>query len=77
MEVSQRVTEKVLSAVFAALNKHGVLLEGALLKPNMVTYGSEHPLRKENNIVEEAIRTVRALSRTVPPALAGISVLMG
>jgi hypothetical protein len=42
----------------------------------MVTYGSEHPLRKENNIVEEAIRTVRALSRTVPPALAGISVIM-
>lgn len=40
----------------------------------MVTYGSEHPKKKENNILEEAVRTVRALSRTVPPALAGITV---
>jgi fructose-bisphosphate aldolase class I len=74
VEDSQRITEKVLNAVFHALFKHKVLLEGCLLKPNMVTYGSEHPKRKENNIVEEAIRTVRALSRTVPPALAGITV---
>lgn len=77
MEDSQRITEKVLNAVFHALFKHKVLLEGCLLKPNMVTYGSEHPKRKENNIVEEAIRTVRALSRTVPPALAGITFLSG
>jgi hypothetical protein len=41
----------------------------------MVTYGSEHPNKKNNNIVEEAVRTVRALSRTVPPALTGITVL--
>lgn len=40
----------------------------------MVTYGSEHPKKKENNSVEEAVRTVRALSRTVPPALTGITV---
>jgi len=39
------VTEKVLAAVFKALNDKGVLLEGALLKPNMVTYGQEHPKR--------------------------------
>ena len=43
----------------------------------MVTYGSEHPKKKENNIVEEAVRTVRALSRTVPPALAGVTVNFG
>jgi len=67
----------VLNAVFNALFKHKVLLEGCLLKPNMVTYGSEHPKKKENNIVEEAIRTVRALSRTVPPALAGVTFLSG
>lgn len=71
---SQRVTEKVLSAVFKALADHKVLLEGCLLKPNMVTYGSLHENKKQNNIVEEAVRTVRALSRTVPPALTGITV---
>ena len=75
-EECQRITEKVLSAVFKALADHKVLLEGALLKPNMVTYGSEHPKKKENNIVEEAVRTVRALSRTVPPALTGITVIL-
>ena len=36
----QRVTERVLSAVFSALHKNNILLEGCLLKPNMVTYGS-------------------------------------
>jgi fructose-bisphosphate aldolase class I len=73
-EESQKITEKVLSAVFKALADHKILLEGCLLKPNMVTYGSEHPKKKENNILEEAVRTVRALSRTVPPALTGITV---
>ncbi len=76
VEDSQRITEKVLIAVFAALHKHKVLLEGCLLKPNMVTYGSEHPKRKENNSLEEAVRTVRALSRTVPPALVGVTVIL-
>lgn len=74
-EDCQKVTEKVLNAVFRELHLHKVLLEGCLLKPNMVTYGSEHPKKKENNSVEEAVRTVRALSRTVPPALPGITVL--
>jgi fructose-bisphosphate aldolase class I len=73
-EDCQRITENVLSAVFRELHNHKILLEGCLLKPNMVTYGSEHPKKKENNSVEEAVRTVRALSRTVPPALTGITV---
>ena len=46
------------------------------MKPNMVTFGSEHPNKKENNILEEAVRTVRALSRTVPPALVGVTVII-
>jgi fructose-bisphosphate aldolase class I len=65
----------VLTAVFLALQKNHVLLEGCLLKPNMVTYGSLHPNKKENNLQEEAHRTVRALSRTVPAALVGITVM--
>lgn len=36
-------TETVLAAVYKALNDHHVLLEGTLLKPNMVTPGSNSP----------------------------------
>jgi len=67
----------VLSAVFSALQKNHVMLEGCLLKPNMVTYGSLHPHRANNNCIEEEVRTVRALSRTVPGALPGITFLSG
>ena len=35
------VTETVLAAVYKALNDHHVILEGTLLKPNMVTPGSD------------------------------------
>lgn len=43
----------------------------------MITYGSTHPRKKENNIQEQAVRTVRALSRSVPPALVGVTFLSG
>ena len=33
------VTERVLAAVYKALSDHKVLLEGTLLKPNMVLAG--------------------------------------
>ncbi len=37
IEACGRVTEAVLSALYAALNLHHVYLEGTVLKPNMVT----------------------------------------
>ena len=37
------VTEKVLAAVYKALNDHHVLLKGTLLKLNMMTPGSDSP----------------------------------
>ena len=57
------VTERVLAACYKALNDHHVLLEGTLLKPNMVTPGSEAPKVTPEVIAEH---TVRALQRTVP-----------
>lgn len=68
-------TERVLSAVFKALNDHHILLEGALLKPNMVVPGSDHP--KKATPAEVAFYTVRTLQRTVPPALVGVTFLSG
>ncbi|CDJ65822.1 fructose-1,6-bisphosphate aldolase, putative [Eimeria necatrix] len=70
-----QVTERVLAAVFKQLNDQGVLLEGALLKPNMVTPGSECPSKAKPE--EIAFYTVRALARTVPPALPGVTFLSG
>jgi len=68
------VTEKVLSAQFAALQLHSIYLEGCLLKPNMVKGGIQGP-RADHETV--AALTVQTLLRTVPPALAGIFFLSG
>jgi len=68
-------TERVLSAVFKALNDHHILLEGCLLKPNMVVPGSDHPTKATP--AEVAFYTVRTLQRTVPPALVGVTFLSG
>ena len=43
----------------------------------MVTYGSTNEKKKQDNLREESIRTVRALSRSVPSALVGITFLSG
>ncbi|XP_073150822.1 fructose-bisphosphate aldolase 5, cytosolic [Henckelia pumila] len=68
------VTETVLAAVYKALNEQHVLLEGTLLKPNMVTPGSDSPKVTPEVIAEY---TVAALRRTVPPAVPGIVFLSG
>ncbi|KAF3453261.1 hypothetical protein FNV43_RR03701 [Rhamnella rubrinervis] len=68
------VTETVLAAVYKALNEHHVLLEGTLLKPNMVTPGSDSPKVTPEVIAEF---TVTALRRTVPAAVPGIVFLSG
>ena len=65
---------QVLAATFKALADHHVLLEGCLLKPNMVTPGSENPNWSTEEI---AYMTVRTLQRTVPPALVGVMFLSG
>ncbi|CDJ43237.1 Fructose-bisphosphate aldolase, related [Eimeria tenella] len=72
--VCAAVTQQVLAAVFAQLQQHKVLLEGALLKPNMVTPGAQGPPATPEEI---AFYTVRTLSRTVPPALPGVMFLSG
>lgn len=69
-----QVTESVLAACYKALNDHHVLLEGTLLKPNMVTPGSDAKKVAPEVIAEY---TVRALQRTVPPAVPAIVFLSG
>ena len=67
-------TEAVLAAVYRALSDHHVLLEGTLLKPNMVTPGAE---AEPASPADVALATVRALSRTVPAAVPGVVFLSG
>lgn len=50
-------------------------MEGLLLKPNMITPGASCP--KRSNPQEIAWYTVRTLSRTVVPAIPGITFLSG
>ncbi|XP_032942496.1 fructose-bisphosphate aldolase B [Catharus ustulatus] len=71
----QYVTEKVLAAVYKALNDHHVYLEGTLLKPNMVTAG--HSCTKKYTPQDVAVATVTTLLRTVPAAVPGICFLSG
>nr|ACO44685.1 fructose-bisphosphate aldolase [Hordeum vulgare] len=68
------VTEIVLAACYKALNDQHVLLEGTLLKPNMVTPGSDAKKVTPEVIAEY---TVRTLQRTVPAAVPAIVFLSG
>jgi len=69
-----KMTEKVLTAQFAALKLHNVYLEGAVLKPNMVKNGIKGPRADPETV---ATLTVQTLLRTVPPAMPGIFFLSG
>jgi fructose-bisphosphate aldolase class I len=75
LQQCSEVTENVLRAVFGALHERGVVLEGIILKPNMVLSGSTCPTQAP--IAEVARATVRCLLRTVPPAVPGVAFLSG
>ncbi len=72
---SGATTEAVLRVVFPALVEQGVLLEGIILKPNMVLAGSDWP--GETTAETVADETLSCLLRTVPAAVAGIAFLSG
>merc|ERR1712070_199327 len=74
IEVCAAVTEKVLIQQFASLKLHGVYLEGAVLKPNMVKNGIDGPKAPPPVVAQY---TIQALLRTVPPAMPGIFFLSG
>ena len=69
------ISEQVLNTVMNQLIKQGLLLEGLLFKPNMVTPGAD--CEKRASPEEVAFYTVRTLSRTITPAVPGITFLSG
>ncbi len=69
------VTAEVLRAVYAALARQHVTLDGTLLKPNMVLPGTHHDARVDDDEIAE--RTIAVLRDTVPAAVPGIVFLSG
>ena len=75
IERCEEVTSLVLQTVFSELFAARVLLEGMVLKPNMVISGKQAANRAVPRAVAEA--TLRVLKRHVPPAVPGIAFLSG
>jgi fructose-bisphosphate aldolase class I len=71
----EAATTRTLVAVFHELHLQGVLLEGMLLKPNMVLSGKDAPDQADPEQVAEA--TLRTFRRTVPAAVPGVVFLSG
>jgi fructose-bisphosphate aldolase, class I len=75
IERCEVVTSRVLETVFAELDAHRVLLEGMLLKPNMVIPGMK--CARQDSVKQVAEATIRCMIHCVPAAVPGIVFLSG
>ena len=75
MERCFGVTEEVLRTVFNQLYVQGVMVEGMILKPNMVLPGLSCPKQESDDDIADA--TVKCFLRAVPAAVQGITFLSG
>jgi fructose-bisphosphate aldolase class I len=69
------VTEWVLKEVYQELFYQRIVLEGTVLKPNMVIPGRK--AKKQASVDEVARETTKVLKRCVPAAVPGIAFLSG
>jgi fructose-bisphosphate aldolase class I len=75
LEHCASVTEAALHTVFCQLYRQRVVLEGMILKPNMVLPGKDCP--RQAGVDEVADATVSCLLRAVPGAILGVAFLAG
>ena len=75
LEICQYWTEKVIAACYYQLSQHNVLLEGTILKPNMVNAGTD--CKASTTTEQVALATVTALQRSVPSSVPAITFLSG
>jgi fructose-bisphosphate aldolase class I len=75
LEQCRKATEEALHQVFDQLYSQQVMLEGIILKPNMVLPGLTCPIQE--SVEEVADTTVKCLLRSVPAAVPGIAFLSG
>jgi fructose-bisphosphate aldolase class I len=75
LERCREATEETLRVVFEQLHTQRVMLEGMILKPNMVLAGLACP--RQESVDEVADATVNCFLRTVPAAVPAIAFLSG
>ena len=75
IDTCYQVTNKTLDCVFDVLKLHNVMLEGIVLKPNMVISGMECDQQANVDTVSEM--TVNTLKENVPSEVPGIAFLSG
>ncbi|MDZ4227729.1 MAG: class I fructose-bisphosphate aldolase [Candidatus Levybacteria bacterium] len=75
LEICGEVTKKTLKTLFAKLVEHKVILEGTILKPNMVISGKKCPIQATNQEIAKA--TAETFLEAVPSELPGIVFLSG
>jgi len=75
IDVSESISKRVLSICITHLWLYNVDLSAILLKPQMVVPGVDSGERARSD--EIALRTLRVLRQTVPPAVPGIMFLSG
>lgn len=75
LEKCREVTTKTLKAVFDKLRAHKVVLEGMILKPNMIISGKESPDQASSKEIAKA--TVETFLEVVPKEVPGIVFLSG
>lgn len=75
IDTCMKVSEWALNELYRELYYSGVVLEGTILKPNMVVSGKDCP--KQASHEEVAEKTVTVLKRCVPAAVPGIAFLSG
>jgi len=75
LDVTVRITEHVIAEVYHALHEANVLLEGTILKTNLVCPGSN--CSTQVSPAEVAHATLTVLQRTVPIAVPTINFLSG
>ncbi|MFZ5674575.1 MAG: class I fructose-bisphosphate aldolase [Pseudomonadota bacterium] len=75
IDTCMKVSEWALNELYRELYYAGVVLEGTILKPNMVVSGKD--CAKQASREEVAEKTVTVLKRCVPSAVPGIAFLSG
>jgi fructose-bisphosphate aldolase class I len=75
LERCSELTEQILRAVFIQLGERRVVLDGMMLKPNMVLPGLQAAF--QNSVNEVADATMSCLMRAVPDAVGAITFLSG
>ncbi len=75
IETCYEVTKRTLNVVFEQLIMHQVLLEGIVLKPNMIISALDNP--NQANVEKVADMTCNCLEKCVPAEVGGIAFLSG